>query len=130
MYQSKKYLLFDLVNIVVVAILYLLNNCIFKQLGFIDIKLKWFLVCYFNDLICPFGFLSYLNFLFKFLNYRIKNIWEILLWCFGAGLIWEYLAPFIKSRAISDPYDLLCYLIGGAGYYLVSYILLDLKSKQ
>lgn len=130
MYQSKKYLLFDLVNIIVVAILYLLNNCIFKQLDFIDIKLKWFLVCYFNDLICPFGFLSYLNFLFKFLNYRIKSIWEILLWCLGSGLIWEYLAPFIKSSAVSDPYDLLCYLIGGVGYYLLSYILLDIKSKQ
>ena len=70
MYQSKKYLLFDLVNIIVVAILYLLNNCIFKHLDFIDIKLKWFLVCYFNDLICPFGFLSYLN--FEFIQYNDK----------------------------------------------------------
>ena len=127
MYRCKRYLLYDLGNIIIVAILYLLNNGIFKELVSIDTKLKVFLVCYFNDLICPFGFLSYLNFLFRFLNYRIRKVWEIWLWCFCAGLIWEYFAPLLKTSAVSDPFDLLCYLIGGTGYYLLSCVLFDFK---
>lgn len=127
MYRCKKYLLFDLGNIIIVGILYLLNNGIFKELEFIDIKLKFFLVCYFNDLICPFGFLSYLNVLFRILNYRIRRVWEIWLWCLCSGFIWEYFAPLLKPSGISDPCDLLCYLIGGTGYYLLGCVLFDFK---
>lgn len=128
MYRCKKYLLFDLGNIIVVAILYLLNNSIFKELVSVDTKLKMFLVCYFSDLICPFGLLSYLNFLFCFLNYRIRRILEIWLWCLCSGLIWEYFAPLLKPSAVSDLWDLLCYLIGGTGYYLLSCVLFDFKT--
>ena len=130
MYQHKKYLLFDLGNIFVVAALYLANNYFFKHLDCISEETRHFLICYFNDLICPFGFMSYLNILFRFAKYRIQRLWEIGLWCFCSGLIWEYFAPLVKPSAVADPYDILCYLLGGIGYYLLNYISFNFRTHK
>lgn len=35
------------------------------------------------------------------------------------ALVWEYFAPVIKPGAVSDPFDILCYLVGSAGYYMI-----------
>lgn len=36
-----------------------------------------------------------------------------------AGCIWEYGAPFINAKAVSDVWDLVCYFIGGMVYSLL-----------
>lgn len=35
-----------------------------------------------------------------------------------AGYIWEYGAPFINAKAVSDDWDLVCYFVGGMVYFL------------
>lgn len=36
-----------------------------------------------------------------------------------AGYIWEYGAPFINAKAVSDAWDLVCYFLGGTVYCLL-----------
>ena len=127
--KQRKYFLFDLTNIIIVAALYIANNYFFKKI-FNHTELNLFFICYFNDLICPFGFISFLNIGFSFFKHRIRKFGEIELWCFSSGLVWEYFAPLIKTSAIADPYDLLCYILGGAGYYWLSHIFQKLKLSK
>ena len=39
-----------------------------------------------------------------------------------AGLIWEFFAPLINAKAVTDIYDLICYLIGVHIYYVITII--------
>lgn len=119
MLAHNKYLFFDLINILVVAALYTTNNLIFKKM-FWGTPVGAFCVGYFNDLICPFGFLSYLNICFSFAKYRITRFWEMQLWILAAGLAWEFVAPLLKPTSVTDPLDLLCYHLGAVGYYCIN----------
>ena len=115
--KNAQYRLFDVATIFIVALLYVINNIFLKRMCCCT-ALNTFFVGYFNDLICPLGFISYLNIVFSYINHRIKKWWEIQLWTLGAGMIWEYFAPLVKPTAVADPYDLLCYIFGAGFYYL------------
>ena len=107
----------DLVILLTVSLLYQLNNH----------WLKWatsgivqaFLICYLNDLMAPLFMLSYSNLLLGIVDRRITRLPHILLFCLVIGGVWEFFAPLIKQRAVWDPFDILCYLIGGAAYWLL-----------
>lgn len=107
----------DILIIVTVLALYSLNNIFFKNItsGIIH----EFLVCHFNDLICPFFFLSYCNLLLNTQNKGISRLSTIIIVCALCGFVWEYIAPYLKHSSISDPIDFLCYVIGGTLYYFL-----------
>lgn len=82
--------------------------------------LNYFCRCYLNDLVCPFFFLGYCQILLLWmLNREIKSYWKCMLLMMAAGCVWEYGSPIINSRAVSDPWDLLCYFVGGTVYFLM-----------
>ena len=104
--------------VVATAIFYLLNNFVFKNIS--TGVVHYFLVCYFNDLICPIGFLAYVNIMLSFINKKLEKFYQILIFCFICGVVWEFLAPLLKKSSVTDPYDLLCYCIGGKLYWIIN----------
>ena len=98
---------------------YLLNNLIFKTYSTGDYH--YFFVCYFNDLLCPLFFVSYTNIMLSFINKRIEKLYYIILYCFLCGFVWEFVAPFLKERSVTDVCDLICYCIGGLLYWMIRY---------
>ncbi len=115
-WKNKKIPL-DILLIIFTSILYIMNNVILKHI-FTGI-LRYFFVCYFNDLICPLFLLSYTNLLLVTVKKKIISFTNILFFIVPAGLIWEYFAPLVKPSATIDVYDLLCYFVGGVLYYFI-----------
>ena len=116
---------FNIISMVIVSILYVLNNTVFKTNTTGQFKI--FMVSYFNDLICPFWFLSYVNLLLITKGKEIIHLWKLLTICLMSGFVWEFAAPLIKKESVTDPYDLVCYAIGTFTYWI---ILKGVASKQ
>ncbi len=82
-----------------------------------------FLKCHLNDFMCPFWILGYSNFLLAFQKKEIRKLWAVLLFCLVTGVVWEYVAPFLKPTSVSDWRDLLCYIAGGLAYWCLIRVL-------
>lgn len=82
-------------------------------------QLNYFCRCYLNDLVCPLFFLGYCQILLIWIDHEIKSWWKCMLLIMVAGYIWEYGAPFINAKAVSDAWDLVCYFLGGTVYCLL-----------
>ena len=100
-----------------VLVLYFLNNRWFK--AHTDGPVQYFMICHFNDLICPLFFLAYSNLLLLTVGRELRKIHWVLLFGLCSGLIWEFFAPVIKPTATADPWDLLFYLIGTGLYWCI-----------
>ena len=103
--------------IAVTAVLYCLNRFYLKShtSGWINYLLR----CHFNDFLCGSLFTAYSN---VFLNTRkvmLNKLPHILAYCFFAGLVWEFVAPYVRKDAVSDWIDVLCYVLGGLAYWSV-----------
>lgn len=81
-------------------------------------QLNYFCRCYLNDLVCPLFFLGYCQILLIWIDHEIKSWWKCMLLIMVAGCIWEYGAPFINAKSVSDVWDLVCYFVGGMVYFL------------
>ncbi|TCP58981.1 hypothetical protein EV586_101180 [Tumebacillus sp. BK434] len=94
--------------------LYLINEHVLKSL-----TNNAFLHGHFNDALAMWIYLPYLNVLLSLYPYRVLSITSYPA-CFGvalvAGLGWEYLTPLFLTNSVSDPVDLLMYLISGLAY--------------
>lgn len=119
--------IFNLVLILFSASLYLLNNLFFKKIS--TGILYYFFTGYFNDLLCPLFFVSYANIMLNFIQKEIAKLQHILLFCFIAGLFWEFIAPLMKKTSVTDFFDLLCYCIGGFLYWVISIVLYSNAKK-
>ena len=115
--KSIKQRTLNVVLIFTILVLYLLNNNYFKShtTGII----RYFLVCYFNDLICPLLFFSYANLLLLTVDKEITQLWLTCLVGLCASCFWEFGAPYIKSTAITDPIDIAFYLAGSIIYWVI-----------
>ena len=111
----------DFFLVISTASFYLLNNFIFKKTS-TGIS-YYFFVCYFNDLICPLGFVAYVNIALSFISKRLEKLYQILIFCFVCGLVWEFVAPLLKESSVTDFYDLLCYCIGGILYWIIKIVI-------
>lgn len=81
--------------------------------------IRYFFRCYLNDLVCPLFFLGYCQILFIWVEHELSSYKSCLLLGMSAGIVWEYFAPVINSKAVSDPLDLLCYFIGSTIYVVL-----------
>lgn len=115
--QSIKANLLDTIIIIVVSVMYLLNNRYIKMAT--SGILQDFFVCYFNDLMAPMFMLAYSNILLDTVNRKFSKLIHIVIFCLMLGVIWEFGAPFMKKGAVADSVDILCYLIGGVLYWAV-----------
>ena len=86
--------------------------------------------CFFNDLICQLFFLPYVQIFLIWAEREIKSYIGFLTVGMTAGLIWEFFAPLINAKAVTDIYDLICYLIGVHIYYAIVTIEKDYIKKK
>ena len=68
--------------------------------------------CYLNDLVCPLFFLGYSQIMLIWINFELKSYKSIIALGMFAGVIWEFFAPIINYKSVTDYYDLLCYFLG------------------
>ena len=108
----------NLLLIIIVSCLYFLNNAYFK--AHTSGIVQYFMICHFNDFICPLFFLSYSNLLLISVEKEIKKFRWLILFGFCSGLIWEFLAPVFKPTATTDVMDLVFYTLGTTLYYFFS----------
>lgn len=117
-------------NILTAAVtfgMYLLNRTFRSYLP--EGALRYFLFCYFNDIVGSVTFMSLVNILLTLLGFqRITKLVYIEVLLLGAGLFWEYAAPLFRSDTFSDPIDLLAYLLGGMIYHIVLWV--KVKKKE
>lgn len=108
--------------------LYCLNQLFFKAQtnGWIH----YILQCHFNDVLAGLLLMSYSNFLLTIHEKAIIKLNQIVLYCLLVGLFWEYVIPLIKASSVSDPIDILCYIIGGMVYWCVYRLTLRKSVKE
>jgi len=86
--------------------MYVLNTLIFSKIT--SFQLNYFFNCYFNDLLAPILLLSYINLLLSILKekiYSLKYLILIILLC---------------PNSVSDPLDVLFYLLGTLIYWFLA----------
>ena len=108
------------VNVVCITIavcIYFLNKTLLidQMTGFVG----YFCRCHLNDFVCPLFFLGYCQILLIWINHEIQSYRNCILLGMVGGLIWEYIAPLINPKAVSDVIDLICYFSGTSLYYFL-----------
>lgn len=117
--NAKNLLKKHIMSMSICLIVFILNNVLLKDIT--TGTLTMFCRCYLNDLVCPLFFLGYCQVIFIWIKNEIKSYSILLLIGMMAGVIWEYFAPVINPKAITDPFDLLCYFIGINIYYAITF---------
>lgn len=100
-----------------VAVLYSLNKLVL--IPHATGAVGYFCRCYLNDLVCPLFFLGYCQIFLIWIGRELVYYRHCLLWGMTGGLVWEYIAPLLNARAVSDPLDLLCYFAGTTVYFIL-----------
>lgn len=98
--------------------IYCFNQLIFKRL--FAGGLGYFCKCYLNDLVCPLFFLSYSQMFLIWAEHEIKTYSGLIILGMAAGCVWEFFAPIVNHRAVTDGYDLICYFCGIQIYYFIA----------
>ena len=83
--------------------------------------LKWFMTCYFYDLVGGITFIAYCNSVFYYYKGMIYRLWQIELLLFLCGVFWEYITPLFRTDTVSDPYDIVAYMCGGFIYWIIMF---------
>ena len=82
-------------------------------------ELQYFCQCYLNDLVCPLFFIGFSQILLIWAENEMVYIRQYILFIVVYGLIWEYIAPLINPKAVTDVKDIWCYLLGMLVYYVL-----------
>ena len=83
--------------------------------------LRWFLTCYFGDILAGLVLLSIVSLLLLAVKHSPLRHWRpMALSLLGAGLVWECLAPLWKPGAVFDWWDFAAYQLGGVVYWIVT----------
>lgn len=102
----------------ITLVLYGLNQSIKTDIPIEPIK--WFMTCYFNDIIGGITFIAYCNMVFGLYSRKVLELWQIELLMFFSGIFWEYITPMFRANTISDVWDILAYMLGGFIYWLIT----------
>ena len=108
----------NILIITTVLIIYGLNK--FDCIYFSNETIQYFINCYLNDILCGTLFISYCNILLERNDKKINTLLNIEVLLFLCGIFWEYIAPMFISYSISDPYDIVAYMLGGLVYWLLN----------
>ena len=129
LYNSIKTEPFHIFTFAAGMAIFFINENILKEAT--TSSFNFFCNCYLNDLFAGPILLSYTNILLGMRDKRLKNLPLTLLYCFAAGLVWEYVAPFVKPQSVPDIWDIICYLTGGFAYWIIyRYVILTKKNKK
>lgn len=98
-------------------VLFCLNNQVIKE-ALAGTFAGDFFKNYFNDVLGGIAFLAYTNIVVGLVRptLRLRRLASIAAYLFLCGLFWEYAAPLFVAGSVSDPWDIVCYVVGGVGY--------------
>lgn len=106
----------DIISFIFSLLMYCINQAFLKPNTYGAIG--YFCRCYFNDLVCPLFFLAATNMMLGLVGNRIQGFRRILVFGLFMSLFWEYIGPLINKNSVSDPIDILFYLIGTGIYWV------------
>lgn len=115
--MRKNYMFENLSIFIIGVILYLLNTLIFSNLS--NFKLNYFFTSYFNDLIAPLLLFAYINLLLSLINKKVYSLKYLIIIILSCSFAWEYLVLFFKPNSVSDPIDVLFYILGTLTYWII-----------
>lgn len=103
------------IGIVVIA-LYIINKFYLNRV----LNILFFRF-YFNDMLGGILIVTYSNVILQFSNYKdaLMKLHNILIFTLVVGLFWEYFTPLYYRVSVSDPLDVVAYMLGGVIYYLI-----------
>lgn len=78
--------------------------------------------CYFNDGIGGITFIALSNIFLSNVDKALYKLWQISIFLFGCGIFWEYITPLYRKDTVSDPRDIIAYMIGGLIYWVIIYL--------
>lgn len=107
----------NLILIFVTIILYTINQCIKNKIHINEIK--WFMSCYFNDIVGGITFMAYCGIVFEHYRRKMTKLWQVIFLMVNCGFFWEYITPLFRPNTISDPWDILAYVCGGFIHWLI-----------
>lgn len=104
-------------GILVVGTIYILNKKFFSihTEGWV----QYFCKCYLNDMICPLLILGVSQIMLIWAGYEIKCFRHYISMGVLTGIIWEYFAPIINPKSVTDVLDIVCYMLGTFLYYIL-----------
>lgn len=115
--------------IVIAAMIYGLNKGIL--IHHVSGWLWYFCVSHLNDLVCPLFFLGYVQIVLKWVGLDKMSYAFCVLIGMSAGVVWEYFAPIINAKAVTDSLDLIYYFVGINIYSWISkFVNWDKKSSR
>ena len=76
-----------------------------------------FLKDYLNDLMAPVFVLLISSIVLRLAGYELNKFWMVMLIGLFAAIVWEFLIPLINQNSVTDPKDLICYMIPALVYY-------------
>ena len=102
---------------IISVLLYLLNRFIILNIN--NSTIHYFFSGYFDDLLAPLLLFSYINILLSFYNKKIYSLKYLIIFILLVSIVWEYLIIFIKPTSVSDPIDVIFYILGTLIYWII-----------
>lgn len=111
----------ELKIIIICMIIYTANRLL---KNYIDVPILGYICkCHLNDLLGGIVFCAYVNvILIKSNKKTLTKYWELFIMIFSVGIIWEYVFPLILSYSVSDPFDVIFYILGATVYYFINLV--------
>lgn len=104
-------------SILVVGAIFFLNKNFFAIHA--ERWVQYFCKCYLNDIICPVLILGISQIMLIWAGYEIKYFKHYMSISVLMGIIWEYFAPIINPKSVTDIIDIFCYMLGTFFYYIL-----------
>lgn len=102
---------------IICVLLHVLNVFILSNIS--NYELNYFFSCYFDDLLAPLLLFSYINILLSIYNKKMYSLKYLIIFILLVSLVWEYLIIFIKPTSVTDPLDVLFYVLGTLIYWMI-----------
>ena len=97
--------------------LYILNRFIILNIN--NSTVHYFFSSYFDDILAPLLLFSYINLLLSFYNKKMYSLKYLIIFIILVSIVWEYLIVFIKPTSVSDPIDVIFYVLGTIIYWII-----------
>jgi|LDZT01.1.fsa_nt_gi hypothetical protein len=115
--MSKCYRFENFSIFILSILLYIFNTLIFSHLN--NSEIHYFFTCYFNDLLAPLLLFSYINLVLSLREKKIYALKYLIIIIIACSFVWEYLILFFKPTSVSDPVDVVFYVLGTIIYWLI-----------
>lgn len=103
-------------SILVVGVIYFSNKLFL--INHAEGWIQYFCKCHLNDMICPVLILGISQIMLIWAGYEIKYFKHYISISILMGIIWEYFAPIINPKSVTDVIDIFCYILGTFFYYI------------